>query len=44
MSFDVADVLTVIAAIGVAGASVGAAKLSMHVAVRAWNWLKAAIS
>lgn len=44
MSFDVATILSVIAAIAIAGAAIGAAKLATDVAIRAWAWLRGAVT
>lgn len=41
-TFDVSSVTAVIAAVAVAGATVGAAYLAMRIGIRAWKWITSA--
>lgn len=43
MSFDVADVLTVIAAVGVGVAAIGAAALGLDAGIKGWKRMRSAM-
>ncbi|WP_240770700.1 major capsid protein [Neptunomonas sp. XY-337] len=43
MSFDAADVVTVIAAVGVAAATIGAAALALDAGIKGWKRMRSAM-